>query len=52
MISEHPHMFMGRDALWDLLGKRLQGLKEGYRQNVAIVGPKTLQDILVNQMGV
>ena len=36
------HNFFGRKDVLDLLGKRLQGLKEGYRQNVAIVGARTV----------
>ncbi len=34
--------FFGRKDVLDLLAKRLQGLKEGYRQNVALVGPRTV----------
>ncbi len=36
------HNFFGRRDILDLLGKRLQGLKEGYRQNVALVGARTV----------
>lgn len=36
------HNFYGRRDVLSLLGKRLQGLKEGYRQNVALVGPRTV----------
>ena len=34
--------FFGRSKALRLLSKRLSGLKEGFRQNIAIVGPKLI----------
>lgn len=35
---EFEHHFHGREAVLELLKKRVGGLKEGYRQNVALIG--------------
>jgi hypothetical protein len=34
--------FFGRNSTLELIGKRVNGLKDGYRQNIAIVGPKLI----------
>lgn len=34
--------FFGRGKALDLLSKRVEGLKDGYRQNIAIIGPKLI----------
>lgn len=36
------HKFFGRKKTLDLLTKRVDGLKDGYRQNIAILGPKLI----------
>ena len=36
--SEFEHPFHGRQEVLDLLKKRVTGLKEGYRQNIALIG--------------
>ena len=36
------HNFFGRKDVLSHLGRRLQGLKEGYRQNIALVGARTV----------
>lgn len=41
MIDIEKH-FYGRKEILELLGRRLQGLKEGFRQNVALVGTRTI----------
>src|SRR6185369_16235796 len=39
-VIDHDHSFTGRQNTLDVLKKRLLGLKEGYRQNVAILGSR------------
>ncbi|NQT00118.1 MAG: ATP-binding protein, partial [Candidatus Omnitrophica bacterium] len=34
--------FFGRKDTLDLVEKRVDGLKEGFRQNIAILGPKLI----------
>lgn len=40
-IIDYDHNFFGRQQILDLLRKRILGLKEGYRQNLALLGSKT-----------
>ena len=40
-IIDYDHNFFGRQHILDVLRKRVLGLKEGYRQNVALLGSKT-----------
>ncbi len=39
-LIDFDHNFFGRRQILDILKKRLLGLKEGYRQNVALVGSR------------
>jgi len=39
-LIDFDHNFYGRRSVLDLLSKRVMGLKEGYRQNVAILGDR------------
>ncbi len=39
-VIDHDNSFYGRQAILDLLNKRINGLREGYRQNVAILGSR------------
>jgi len=39
---DHDHNFFGRQNILELLRKRMAGLKDGYRQNVALLGSRTI----------
>ena len=41
-IIDYDKAFFGRQNILDILRKRLLGLKEGYRQNVALLGSRTI----------
>lgn len=41
-IIDYDQTFYGRQNILDILHKRLAGLKEGYRQNVALLGSRTI----------
>ena len=41
-IIDHDHSFCGRGHILETLRKRMAGLKEGYRQNVALLGGRTM----------
>ncbi|MBI4309517.1 MAG: ATP-binding protein [Candidatus Omnitrophica bacterium] len=40
-IIDYDHNFFGRQDILGVLRKRITGLKEGYRQNVALLGSRT-----------
>ena len=40
-LIDHDHIFFGRQNILEILRKRIAGLKEGYRQNVALLGSRT-----------
>lgn len=40
MINQQD--FLGREEIIELLNKRVSGLSEGYRQNIALIGPKLI----------
>lgn len=54
LINTSPQIFVGRDEILDTLNKRVESLKSGYRQNVALTGQKLcgktyiLQNFLAN----
>lgn len=48
-VIDHEHNFFGRRAILDILSKRMAGLKEGYRQNVALLGSRTIGKTAVVQ---
>lgn len=39
-MIDFDHNFYGRQEMMDVLSKRIRGLKDGFRQNVALLGPK------------
>ena len=39
-LIDHDHNFWGRQNTLDVLRKRMSGLKEGYRQNIALLGSR------------
>jgi hypothetical protein len=39
-LIDHDHNFWGRQNTLEVLRKRMSGLKEGYRQNVALLGSR------------
>lgn len=41
-LIDHDHNFFGRQHILDVLRKRILGLKEGYRQNVALLGSRSI----------
>src|ERR1035441_4214911 len=54
-LIDFDHNFFGRRSVLEVLNKRVMGLKEGYRQNVALLGNRyigktTLLHGLMSQM--
>lgn len=41
-LIDFDHNFYGRRSVLEILKKRVMGLKEGYRQNVALLGDRTI----------
>ena len=41
-LIDHDQVFFGRQNILDILRKRISGLREGYRQNVALLGARTI----------